>query len=217
MSRRSLLLSSATLFLLSACAGSELPTSADPAGPALGRTPAVVDPYTEFTLSSDPTLGLQADTYSQTYAHGVCGVNSKIFVSNGGGDAIMHASNPKFRDAKCTAYPRKLLVNYGTETVSTSGQLLVDGLHTTMSSIQIGQTVRRAMNLDDSRCGGLKWRTESRDGAYMGGDSVRVYRSGPRTWHVYNIPDSSRALCVATGEKLPILVDFTITADRDMP
>lgn len=221
MSRRFHLLSSAALLLATACASADLPTSADPAGPHFGKAPpALGDPTTEFVLSSDASLGLRPDSYSATYKHGVCGVNSKIFATmaaSNSGDAIMHASNPKFGDRQCSAYPRTLVVSYGAVTETTSGQLLVDNLQNTTFSIPVGSTVNRAMNLADTRCGGLKWRTALRDGTFIGADSVKVTRLTARSWRVFNDGSSNRALCTTTGVLLNITVDFTITADRDMP
>lgn len=218
-SRPLLFLSSVSLVVFTACGGAELPTSASPADALMGKAPTVTDPTTEFTIAADPTLGLQRDSYSASYKHGVCGVNSTIFAVGAlaSGDAIMHPSNPKFRDAKCSAYPRKLLVNYGSVTVATSEQLLVDNLQNATTSIPIGTTQSRAMNLADARCAGLKWRTAARDGAFIGGDSVQVTRLSARSWRVFNTAGSNRARCMATGELLAISVDFIITADRDMP
>ena len=67
------------------------------------------------------------------------------------------------------------------------------------------------------RCGGLRWRTTLMDGTFVGGDSVKVTRTGARTWRVFTDGTNNKAWCTNSGVLYNISVDFTITADRDMP
>jgi hypothetical protein len=214
------LLWSAPLIALAACTtqdSASLPSQ--PIELSAARTPTLSNPTTEFTIPGDPALGLRNDGVSPSYKNKVCGVNSLIFAvgAESSGDAIMDTDNPKFRDSKCPNWPRKLLVNYGDATELSPGGINVHQIANESYSIPLGATVNRAMNFADVRCGGLRWRTHLRDGTFVGGDSVKVTRTGLRTWHVYTDGTNNKAWCTNTGALHNISVDFTITADRDMP
>ena len=213
------MLSSMLLLAVAACTSTESATTTEPIALSAAKAPAVVNPNTEFTIPGDVTLGLRNDGVSSSYRHKECGVNSLIFATGTApsGDAIMDTDNPKFKSPKCAAWPRKLTVNYGDATSASPGGLLVHEIANDSYSIPLNATVNRAMNFSDVRCGGLRWRTHLRDGTFVGGDSVRVHRTGLRTWHVFTDGAKNKAWCTNTRALHNISVDFTITADRDMP
>jgi hypothetical protein len=213
------LLSCVPLLAIAACTAPDTATlPSEPMELSAARAPTITNPTAEFTIPGDVTLGLRNDGVS-SYQHKVCGVNAVIFATGteSSGDAIMDTDNPRFKDTKCASYPRKLTVNYGDATELSAGMINVHEIANASYSIPLGSTVNRAMNFSDVRCGGLRWRTHLRDGTFVGGDSVRVERTGSRTWRVYTEGVNNRAWCTNTGALHNISVDFTITADRDMP
>lgn len=182
------------------------------------------DPKTDFYFPPPTSsLSLRGDGNviqgTDAYASGVCGVDSKIFVSNGGGDATLSTSNPRFSDRKCAAYPRKLMVSYADGVIETGTTFInVRALAQPSSPHPLNATVKRglAVNLG-TRCDRLLFASE-RDGTPVDGDSVNVTRVAANTWRVQTQPfPYNRAYCFKTGASYYLSVDFTIVADRDLP
>lgn len=175
------------------------------------------DPTADFTF--DNSLALRSDGYSPLYSHGVCGVWTQIFLANGGADAYMQTDNPKHRDRKCAAYPRKLLVDYGDGVTSLSGTVLnLNSLSTSSFNIPVGTSAKRGLNLADSRCNGLRWKAKLQEGVIVAADSVIVTRVNATTFTVRTqAPPNNRAYCIGLNRSFNISVGFTIVTSRAFP
>lgn len=214
---------------IAACTTSEtsgrsfLPTEPMFAKPPAGPT----DPTAAFWFPlDDAVLGLRSDHLfvsgtSSVYANGVCGVNSKIFATgsaSNSGDAIMHTNNPANQDRKCSAYPRKVTIEYAPGDVESSTVFInVREIANTTYQIPIGTTVRRALLIGGTRCDGLRF-TALTDGIDTGADSVNVTRASADTWLVESQPyPDNEAYCRLTGQKHNIAVRFSVVSSAPLP
>jgi hypothetical protein len=219
------------------------------------------DPTAAFYLPVSEGLGLWGDgleAYNTTititvddnttsiptirYKEKECGVHAKIFATtekSNSGDAIMHTSNPKYRDKKCPDYPRTVYLSYATplsgqaagETERVEVFVNLGELQNTTTKIAIGATEKRGLNINPegtSRCDVLRLREQLRDGTRIGADWVNVTRIDARTWRVWSSPDEvdgdgnviahhDKAECSSDGTLFHLPVDFYIVADRDLP
>lgn len=210
-----------------ACADNDSPSViAGPPGTAvLAKAQPVSDPTATFAFPlSAASLSVKSDGKyasggSSLYASGVCGVDAKIFLSNGGGDVTMATSNPRYSDRKCADYPRTLTVVYP-DGVTETGEVFLNvrQLQNATFSIPVGTYAPRgfALNLG-TRCGRLLFASEQQ-GTPVGGDSVIVTRVAADTWRVQTRPaPDNRAYCLETGESFNLSVDFTIVSSRPLP
>ena len=90
--------------------------------------------------------------------------------------------------------------------------------------IPVGTTVLRQLHIGNSwpnvisRCDGLVWGYGVANDIAAGSDSVWVTRVDASTWHVFSQdPPHNLAWCKATGELLPMPVDFTVVSSRPLP
>ncbi len=175
------------------------------------------DPSADFTM--DNTLGVRSDSYSPTYRLGVCGVNTHIFLANGGGDGFMQTDNPRFRDNRCAAYPRKLVIDYGDGVTAAGGTgINVNSLSTALFTIPVGTSAMRGLNIADARCGGLRWKARLQEGLIVPADSVIVTRVDATTFTVRTQPPpNNRAYCIGLKRSFNISAGFTIVASRPFP
>lgn len=175
------------------------------------------DPTADFTI--DNALMVRSDSYSPTYRNGVCGVNTRIFLANGGGDGFMQTDNPRFANRKCSAYPRKLSINYGDGTTALGGTgINLNSLSTALFTIPIGGVAKRGLNIGDARCSGLRWKATLQDGTIVAADSVIVTRVDATTFTVRSQPaPNNRAYCIGLKRSFNISVGFTIVASRPFP
>ena len=159
MFRRLLLPLPVALVVISACSdrqdngGRLFPTEISLAKPPSGPT----DPTATFEIpTNDLTLGLRGDGLypsgdASVYAHGVCGVNSKIFATtqaSNSGDAIMHTNNPRFSDRKCSAYRRTVTIDFGDATETAPAFINVREIAHTNFRMAIGSTVPRTLHVN---------------------------------------------------------------------
>ena len=182
-------------------------------------TPA--DPKSELLFPLDTTgLRLASDGLYVTgdqsvYENDICGVDSKIFATteaSNSGDLVMQTDNPTYRDHKCSAYPRKLVIDYGDGTTpqrSTVFMNLRDLQRDNDSADQIplGTSRLRGLHVNESRCGGLVYDGTPTDGA----DSVIVTRTATNTWLVTTQPaPNDQAYCKGDGRLYHIPLRFTV-------
>ena len=217
------------LVALSACSVPEkVVTPLDDAALLAKAPPGPTDPAASFLFPvDDAALDVRSDHQylsgpSSVYANGVCGVNSKIFATEGAsnsGDAIMHTDNPKFSDRKCALYPRKLTVVFGPGDESVSTVFInVRHIQNTTFSIPVGTTDRHILNLNEGRCDGLRWTTVDGGGTFLGGDSVNVTRVDASTWLVESQPyPNNKAYCNNTGQLHHLNARFTVVSSYPLP
>jgi hypothetical protein len=197
----------------------EAPLAKAPPGPS--------DPTAAFWFpTDDPALGLRSDNQFlngnfSVYAQGVCGVNSKIFATtaaSNSGDAIMHTNNPSSKDRKCVHYPRKITVEYAPGDIEVSPTFInVREIANTTYQIPIGNTVKRALRVNETRCDGLVFLGQV-DGVTTGADSVNVTRSSATSWEVATDPaPDNKAYCRATGQLYNVAVRFTVKSSSPLP
>lgn len=215
--------------MLSACDAPESGRSVLSTEPMLAKAPpGPSDPSAAFWFPlDDATLGLRSDHLfvsgtSSVYAHGVCGVNSKIFATesaSNSGDAIMHTNNPRFGDRKCANYPRNVTIEYGPGDVESATVFMnVRQIANTTYQIPTGTTVRRVLAIQAGRCESLRFITATADGTYLGADSVNVTRVDASTWLVETQPaPNNKAYCNATGQLYNIAVRFTVVSSSALP
>jgi hypothetical protein len=212
-----------------ACTTPDAPTkSLSPTEPMLAKPPAgPADPTAAFWFPlDDATLGLRSDHQfasgtSSVYAQGVCGVNSKIFATEGAsnsGDAIMHTNNPRSSDRKCALWPRTVTIEYAPGDVESSTVFInVREIANTTYQIPVGTTVRRALLIGETRCDGLRF-IAATDGIETGADSVNVTRVDASTWLVQTAPSpDNKAYCRATGALYNIAARFTVVSTAPLP
>lgn len=175
-------------------------------------TPA--DPAADFTM--DNTLAVRSDAYvPSVYRRGLCGVYTRIYLENGGGDAYMQTDNPRHQDRKCTGYPRKVLIDYGDGATGGGTIINVNSLATATFDIPVGESRMRGLNIADIRCGGLRWKARLQDGVTVPADSVIVTRVDEATFVVQSQPfPNNRAWCIGLQKSFNIAVGFTIRASR---
>ena len=224
VSRKAVLPSLVVLVAISACSdrhdngGRLLPTEMSLAKAPPGPT----DPSATFKIpTNDLTLGLRGDGLypsgdTSVYAHGVCGVNSKIFATtqaSNSGDAIMHTNNPKFSDRRCQAYPRTVTIEFGPGDIETAPAFInVREIAHTTFRMAIGSTVPRILHVNaGGRCDGLVW------GDQFGGDLVNVTRVDASTWLVESQSLNNQAYCRAEDRLYSIAVRFTIVSNEALP
>ena len=223
VSRKAVLPSLVVLVAISACSdrhdngGRLLPTEMSLAKAPPGPT----DPSATFKIpTNDLTLGLRGDGLypsgdASVYAHGVCGVNSKIFATtqaSNSGDAIMHTNNPRFSARKCSAYPRTVTIDFGDATETAPAFINVREIAHTNFRMAIGSTVPRTLHVNaGGRCDGLVW------GGQSGGDLVNVTRVDESTWLVESDPLENQAYCSAENRLYNIAVRFTIVSNEALP
>ena len=134
------------------------------------------------------------------YGEKDCGVHSKIFYT-GSGDAIMHTSNPRYSDKKCTDYPRKIKIDFSkplteglapgeVETVEAFVNTLdVQDNTTSDGTGPIVGTEDRPLNLSltgSKTCDGLRFRPTlpAYNNMATGVENVEVTRVDVKTWRV---------------------------------
>ena len=183
------------------------------------------DPSATFLFQlDDAALGVRSDRLFQsgnasTYANGVCGTATHIFATtekSNSGDATLSIGGTASGKGKCS---RWLTIAYGDGVVQNVAAFMnVNKIHNTTSQIPIGATVRRGLNLADTRCSGLRWKTVLTDGTYTGADSVSVTRTSADSWVVETQPPPlNKAFCVADGRTYHISVRFTIVSSEPLP
>lgn len=199
-------------------------------GVVLAKAPAVGDPTATFSFPlADAALNVKSDGQyidgaMSVYAHGVCGVDAKIFATleaSNSGDAIMQTNNPRYSSRKCPVYPRTLTVLYPDGFSETASVFInVRQIANTTFSIPVGTTVNRSFALNPAgspRCEKLLWSSEQQ-GSPIAADSVAVTRVAPDTWRVQTqAPPNNRAFCTTNGESYNLALDFTITSSRALP
>jgi hypothetical protein len=200
---------------LSACADSK-PMTTGPefsrsAAAAAAKSPSSQDFNTTFTLSNSTALALRGDgkylnaTGESQYANGTCGVYSKVFIDNGGGDAIMYTTDAQHADRKCPNYPRKVYLA-GKTNALVDVQLRVQGL----GLIPIGAAEDHFMSVIPSTGACARYDF----GNNAGGDRVSVTRTGQNTWVVQSQPaPNNRAVCVSDGSG-PYALDISFVVQR---
>ena len=231
-SPRSLVILAASLALLGACAiDHAVSPTTEPATGRAGKTATPTDPTATFYFPvADAALGLRSDHDflavggdSSAYANGVCGVDAKLFATtaaSNSGDAIMQTDNPQYADRKCTKYPRKLTVDYGDGVVQQSTVFInVRQVQSTTFVIPVGNSVKRGLHVNETRCGGLVWQAQLADGTSTNGaDSVQVTRTSASTWVVQTQPaPNDKAYCKADGRLYHVPVQFTIVSSPALP
>src|SRR5690349_9970516 len=134
------------LTMLAACGeGNGVRTSLEPTSPDFGKV-SNPDLSAVFILPTSGAYGLLGDgkyvdgSGQSQYADGVCGVTSKIFTGNGGGDATMQTNNPKAADRKCANYPRMVYVT-GETNALVDVQLYVPRVDQPGAEIPVGSSV----------------------------------------------------------------------------
>lgn len=195
-----------------------------------GGSDTEADPTATFVLAAEG-FGLTGDgAYSNEYAEGICGVHSKIFATteaSNSGDAIMHTSNPKYKDRRCSEYPRKVSIDYGTGTPALEEVFInLRGIHNTEYSIPVGQTAEHPLHVNPESStvceGALIFNTEYQ-GAGIEARPVYVTRTAADRWLVQtddprtseHVEDAS-AYCSSTGAYHTISVRFEIVSSRDL-
>jgi hypothetical protein len=196
-----------------ACGDQPAPISAAPApDPLFAQTPSNPTPTFKFPL--DPSLALRSDGRFvsggfSVYTHGVCGVNTNIFIfGSESGDATLQTNNPRFSDRKCPYYPRTVTVDYDDGVVETIPVFMnVRALHQAGSEVPVGESAERVFAVNPpqtTRCDRLIW------GDAFGGRNVLVTRTASGTWEVASQPPHS-AWCSTTGTvHQNMVVRFTI-------
>jgi hypothetical protein len=199
--------------LMAGCADfSASPTSLDQRHALFGKAAASQDIATTFTLPNDASLALRGDGKylnldgQSEYANGVCGISSKIFIDNGGGDAIMYTSDPKHADRRCINYPRNVFVG-GETNALVEAQLFLEGLNTPGAEIPVGESrdLVFAITPSSGPCGRYNFAINP------GGDRVSVTRTAVSTWVVRTKPaPNNRAICMSDGSG-PYAMDISFT------
>jgi hypothetical protein len=213
---------------LAACSAPEQVAPLDREAMLAKAPPGPSDPTASYLFpTDDAALDVRSDGQfvsgeHSVYANGVCGVSGKIFATeaaSNSGDATLQTNNPTNKDRKCTTYPRKLTVVFGTGDEQTSAVFMnLRHIQNTTYSIPIGTTDRHILNLNEDRCGGLRWTTHSADGTYLGGDSVNVTRVDESTWLVASQDyPNNKAYCNNTGQLYHLNVQFTVKSSYPLP
>lgn len=170
------------------------------------------DILTSFSISNSAALSLRGDgkyldaSGQSTYANGVCGVYSKIFVDNGGGDAIMYTDNSKFADRKCADYPRTGFIAGETNGL-VPFQLYVEGLDPPGAEIAVGDSLdlHASITPESGPCSRYNFAINA------GGDRLVARRLDAKTWLVHSKPaPNNRAVCVNDGRVFGMDVEFTV-------
>lgn len=218
----------ATAMFVIACAESS-PVTGPEAPPLLARKPPQTSNPTAtraFPLD-DGALAIRSDGQfvsgdESIYADGVCGVKGTIFL-DGSGDNTMQTDNPTYKDRKCAHWPRRITVVYPDGRQET-GPLFsnLHALQTNTSSIPIGATVRRPLNINlsltSSRCDVLRYASIYQNTQVIDADSIEVTRIDARTWEVASQPPpNDRAWCTTNGESYHMPVRFRVIASQDLP
>ena len=219
--------------VLVACANdAAAPSPLASQAPSLARQTGPTDPTSSLYFPlDDASLGVKSDhqfvsgTFS-VYAQGVCGVDSKIFATteaSNSGDLVMQTDNPTYRDRKCSAYPRKLVIDYGDGTTPQASTVFVnlrdlERENDPADQIAIGGSRMRGLHVNESRCGGLVYQAQLGDGTSTNGaDSVIVTRTAADTWVVTTQPaPNDKAYCKADGQLYHIPVSFTVVSSRPL-
>ena len=208
------------------------PSPLAPQAPKFARHSGPTDPTsTLYFPLDDASLGVKSDHLfvsgtSSAYAQGVCGVDSKIFATteaSNSGDLVMQTDNPTYRDHKCSAYPRKLVIDYGDGTAPRASTVFVnlrdlERENDPADQISIGGSRIRGLHVNESRCGGLVYQAQLGDGTSTNGaDSVIVTRTAADTWVVTTQPaPNDKAYCKGDGLLYHIPVNFTIVSSRPL-
>ena len=169
---------------------------------------------TAFSISNSRSLGLRGDgkyldaSGQSTYANGICGVSSRIFVDNGGGDAIMYTNDTKYRDTKCADYPRTVFV--GAETnARVAVQFFIEALHQPGAEIAIGDSLDRYATISPASGPCLRYSFAIN----AGGDRLVAKRADAGTWLVHTKPaPNNRAVCMDDGRVFAMDVELTVHA-----
>ena len=165
-------------------------------------------PVSGFDLGGD-NVGAFAEGSASRYKNAECGVHSVIFIDNGGGDAVMEPSNPKFANRKCASYPRKLWVG-GATNAFVVASLYVPRVNRPGAEIPVGNTEDRALSINPASglCGRYSF-----DGV-GGADFASVTRTSATTWQVASKSGGlNHARCVSgtvAGVVYTLNVSFTI-------
>lgn len=116
-------------------------------GPSFGKTAA--DPKASFSLA-DPGSADALRGDGLAYANGSCGVVATIFLSNGGGDAVMQTDNPKLKARNC-GWPRTFTFSHGDVTETSPGSVTVRAI----GFMAVGQTITTTMGVRTSAAGSV--------------------------------------------------------------
>lgn len=203
------------------------------------------DPTARFYIPTSPDgLGIWGDglfanldgyTGTSRYGEKDCGVHSKIFYT-GSGDAIMHTSNSRYSDRKCTDYPRKIKIDFSkplTEGLAPGGVETVEAFVNTLDvqdnttsdgTGPIVGTQDRPLNLSltgSKTCDGLRFRPTlpAYNNMATGVDNVEVTRVNERTWRVRTKADvvDSNGNVLTYNAKAACLKNDVIVGTYHMP
>ena len=201
-----------------------------PAGPpALAKKPPQVsNPALTWAFPLDASgLAVRSDEAfaeggESFYEDGVCGVEGTLNFASGSGAATLQTDGSG-RVRRCSAWPRRITVVFPDNTEETAPLFAnLNALQTSTSSIPIGVTVLRSLNinlsLSSSRCDVLRYAATYQDTQPIDADSVEVTRIDARTWEVASQPSpNDRAYCTTNGESYHMPVQFRIIASEDLP
>jgi hypothetical protein len=164
------------------------------------------------------------------YAEKVCGVHSKIFATaeaSNSGDAIMHTSNPKYRDRKCPDYPRKVSLDYdGNGSVDEQVEVFINlgGIHNTTYYIPLNETREHRLNVNPESsavCDGVLVFNDQYQDTPVSAKKVYVTRTAGDRWLVRtdnpatpDVVESGTAYCSSTGAYHTISVQFMVVSSR---
>lgn len=202
----------ACLTMLAACGeGTAARTSLEPRSADFAKPASNPDLSATFVLTNSASYGLRGDgkylddAGGSRYADGVCGVTTKIFTSNGGGDATMQTNNPKAADRKCVNYPRKVYVA-GETNALVEVQLYVPRVDQPGAEIPVGSSVDRNLSINPASGPCTRYNFDGN-----GSDRVTVTRTSATTWLVETKPaPNNRAQCFNDGTIYSMDVSFTI-------
>jgi len=202
--------------------------SAQSAAARAAKSSGPTDPTATWKFPlNDASLAIRSDRLysdgtSSVYANGVCNVSTTIFATtekSNSGDATLSTGNPS---AKCTRRVHIVFPDGSSESLPMFSNLRA--IENTTYLIPIGTTVLRQLHIGISwpnvvsRCDGLVWGYGVANDIAAGSDSVWVARVDASTWHVFSQDAPHNiALCKATGELLPMPVDFTVVSSRPLP
>jgi len=200
-----------TIAAIYGCAAGERSLIA-PDHPLAAKAQVSPDILTSFSIPNSASLSLGGDgkyldaSGQSTYADGVCGIHSKIFIGNGGGDAIMYTDDPKFGDPRCRDYPRSVFVA-GETNALVPVQLYVQALDRPGAEIAVGDSLERYASITPARgpCDRYQFKVTA------GGDPLVARRVDANTWLVHSKPaPNNRAVCMADGRVYALDVAFTV-------
>ena len=172
-----------------------------------------------LAVRSDEAFPVGGESF---YEDGECGATGTLNFASGSGAATLQTDGSR-RVRSCSAWPRRITVVFPDNTEDTAPFFAnLNALQTSTSSIPIGVTVLRSLNinlsLSSSRCDVLRYAAIYQDTQPIDADSVEVTRVDARTWEVASQPSpNDRAWCSTNGESYHMPVRFRIIASEDLP